>query len=563
MSTRSGMTAQPPGAYQAWLDFSAAGAGQAEEIDEAVIAVLEAVDLSESVYRLGLGRRLDPADEKALAPRIIAVRRALNQALAEDNASNLIEPLDPQRFNRNATLGENLLFGVMRDPKADEEALFSDPDLRAVLDSEGLIEALTEVGTRIASTMVEIFEGVSSDHFLFERFSFIAAEELPQFKEILSRSKPGRTSTPPPSDAARLIGLALSYIEPRHRLGLVTPDLMARIVRARKALRDRLPAALALAVEFYDPARTCVAAPLRDNFLFGRIDQTVAGATERVMATLHQVLRSTGLEREVYRIGLGFPVGPGGRLLPPTQRLAVALARCLIKRPDILVLDELLGLFGEVEGRAILDRVRARMEGRTVIAAMRDAETAATMDACLSFTGGRMRQPVAPVAGVEAPQAGPEQAEIEALRAVPMFATIDTARLKLIAFTSERISFEEGQILFRQGDPSDAAYIILEGAADVFLETASDRLYLATIGAHSIVGEMGVVSGAGRSATVVAAGTVSAIRLSRDVVLGLIGEFPQIALAMLRDQIKRIVSADARLARASGLKPRPQRHEEA
>jgi hypothetical protein len=40
--------------------------------------------------------------------------------------------------------------------------------------------------------------------------------------------------------------------------------------------------------------------------------------------------------------------------------------------------------------------------------------------------------------------------------------------------------------------------------------------------------------------------------LSRDVVLGLIGEFPQIALAMLRDQIRRTVHADARLATISG-----------
>ena len=45
-----------------------------------------------------------------------------------------------------------------------------------------------------------------------------------------------------------------------------------------------------------------------------------------------------------------------------------------------------------------------------------------------------------------------------------MFRDIDPARLKLLAFTSERVQFSDGQRFFSQGDPSDAAYVILEGA---------------------------------------------------------------------------------------------------
>jgi CRP-like cAMP-binding protein len=63
---------------------------------------------------------------------------------------------------------------------------------------------------------------------------------------------------------------------------------------------------------------------------------------------------------------------------------------------------------------------------------------------------------------------------------------------------------------------------------------------------------MGVVSGAARSATVVAGSDLTAIRLSKDVFLGLLTEFPQIALAVMRDQIRRIASTDARLAATIG-----------
>jgi putative ABC transport system ATP-binding protein len=61
--------------------------------------------------------------------------------------------------------------------------------------------------------------------------------------------------------------------------------------------------------------------------------------------------------------------------------------------------------------------------------------------------------------------------EIRVLRSVPIFGNLDTARLKLLAFTSERTVFAAGEVLFRQGDESDAAYVLLSGTADVVIET--------------------------------------------------------------------------------------------
>ena len=61
--------------------------------------------------------------------------------------------------------------------------------------------------------------------------------------------------------------------------------------------------------------------------------------------------------------------------------------------------------------------------------------------------------------------------EVEALRSVPLFAKIEPSKLKLLAFTSERLTFPAGQELFHQGDAGDAAYIILDGRADVSWST--------------------------------------------------------------------------------------------
>ena len=57
--------------------------------------------------------------------------------------------------------------------------------------------------------------------------------------------------------------------------------------------------------------------------------------------------------------------------------------------------------------------------------------------------------------------------EVELLKGVPIFSKVEQARLKLLAFTSERVNFGVGQEVCRQGDPGDTMYVILGGTADV------------------------------------------------------------------------------------------------
>jgi CRP-like cAMP-binding protein len=73
-----------------------------------------------------------------------------------------------------------------------------------------------------------------------------------------------------------------------------------------------------------------------------------------------------------------------------------------------------------------------------------------------------------------------------------------------------RRRFEAGEALFRQGDPSDVALQILSGSVDVLREVGDDAIVLGTVRAGEFVGEMGVLEGRTRSATVRAAGPVEA-----------------------------------------------------
>jgi CRP-like cAMP-binding protein len=132
-----------------------------------------------------------------------------------------------------------------------------------------------------------------------------------------------------------------------------------------------------------------------------------------------------------------------------------------------------------------------------------------------------------------------------------MFRDIDPARLKLLAFTSERVQFAECQRIFSQGDASDAAYVIIDGRANVILNTPGGEIKVAELGQNALLGEMGILSDAPRSATIMAAEPTTALRIDKRVFLELLAQFPQMALAVMRELANRLERTNAQLAAQS------------
>lgn len=143
------------------------------------------------------------------------------------------------------------------------------------------------------------------------------------------------------------------------------------------------------------------------------------------------------------------------------------------------------------------------------------------------------------------------EAEVQALRQVPMFRDIDKGRLKLLAFTSDRVRFSAGQYVFKRGDASDAAYVILDGEAHILLDTPTGPLKLTEFHAHDIMGEMGVLAEIPRSASIRAATDLMVLRIDKQVFLELLEQFPQISIAIMRELAHRLERTTSRLAEAA------------
>jgi len=132
------------------------------------------------------------------------------------------------------------------------------------------------------------------------------------------------------------------------------------------------------------------------------------------------------------------------------------------------------------------------------------------------------------------------QRETRMLRNIPMFAAVDDARLKLLSFTSERVVYMPGEAFIRQGEPGDSAFFIISGEADVVIDTKDGPLTVGDVGANELVGEIALLRGGRRTATVRARTPVTCLVLSKDVFFQLVREFPDVAIAVMYDLAVRL-----------------------
>lgn len=130
--------------------------------------------------------------------------------------------------------------------------------------------------------------------------------------------------------------------------------------------------------------------------------------------------------------------------------------------------------------------------------------------------------------------------EVEALQNIPLFAKIDASKLKLLAFTSERVSYDPGQDLFKQGDPGDAAYIILDGEADIIVDTPGGELVVASMKKNDFVGDIAILCDVPRTATVRATKPLSTLVITKDLFFQLVTEFPDMSVAIMRELAQRL-----------------------
>ncbi|HBF98491.1 MAG TPA: hypothetical protein DDW95_08080 [Alphaproteobacteria bacterium] len=379
--------------FAEWVDYAAAGAVGPYDIDGKLREITKRVALDDDIYQFGLRGTINPDAHPELTANLLIARQLLAQMLREPGYDGLIEPFDPHAYNHNATLGENLLFGTPTGTKLDPRHFTEDSVMRNFLVRVGLWDTLIEMGAVIAQTMVELFADLNPGHPFFEQYSFIAADDLPVFAEIVGRLRKLELTGLPETDRLALGNLPIGYIEARHRLGLIDAAMEEKILAARRQLTRDLPPDYLAAIEFYDPERYNSAASLMDNILFGRPVYGQAEAQSRIARLIAEVLDELNLRGEIFRVGLDFETGLGGKLLAAGQRQKLALARALLRQSDILIVNEALSAIDPASQAQIRDNIRSDYRGRGLIWVAAHREEAREFEHLLYIEDGKLCTP--------------------------------------------------------------------------------------------------------------------------------------------------------------------------
>jgi CRP-like cAMP-binding protein len=140
--------------------------------------------------------------------------------------------------------------------------------------------------------------------------------------------------------------------------------------------------------------------------------------------------------------------------------------------------------------------------------------------------------------------------EVDLLRRIPLFANVEPAKLKLMAFTSQRVTYEAGQELFHQGDAGDAAYVIIGGGADVLVDTPGGEIKVAHMDKNAFVGEIAILCDVPRTATIKASDRLETLKIMKETFLRLLMDNPEMGVEVMRVLADRLSNTTDELTAA-------------
>ena len=137
--------------------------------------------------------------------------------------------------------------------------------------------------------------------------------------------------------------------------------------------------------------------------------------------------------------------------------------------------------------------------------------------------------------------------DLAPLRRIPLLAGLDDTELGRLAAVAETVELAPGTILLREGEAGDALFVVLTGELAVSKRSGNADIPLAVVGPGEVQGELAVLEGRPRSATVRAVGPATLLRLRREALLDVLGRQPELALALLRTIAGRLRATESLL----------------
>ncbi|MEM0949405.1 MAG: cyclic nucleotide-binding domain-containing protein [Pseudomonadota bacterium] len=142
--------------------------------------------------------------------------------------------------------------------------------------------------------------------------------------------------------------------------------------------------------------------------------------------------------------------------------------------------------------------------------------------------------------------------ETKALSMTPLLKGIEPSKLRCLAFASDRIIFEDGESIIEQGEDADVGFVVMNGEAEMTVDTPKGGESLGTVGLGHLIGEAAMLAGTPYFISVSAKGPVEALCIRKEHLLKLLEGCADSTSIALQSLSKRIADVEARQNEAVG-----------
>ncbi|MDW4496505.1 ABC transporter transmembrane domain-containing protein [Sulfitobacter sp. D35] len=517
-----------------WLDPRLAGLDTVTDLRSWWLSLVDAMGSGSALFRRSLDQDCREDMDPALANRLVEVRPKVWAAIEAAGLQRHVHRFDPETYNPALGVANNLFYATLRRPMNHEE-LAEQTRLFELLRELGQEETLLELSTDVIEMLAQIFGTDGTEHPLFRNVGldprlFEAAARL-----VLDRKGDVHK---PLSEAEKIMLMTLPAQLPAEQFGAqFSKQIQDRVLKVRAAHAEKLRVELSDIFVAIDPDRVAPGLSVLENVLFGMVSDRAGARAEEVRKIVSDVLDAEGLRNQVMQLIYDLQMSHSGLNLPALFAEPLALSRATVKRPDILVLDQILASYDSDARQEMHENLRKLMPDTTMIYLSDAFGDAERFDQFLEIRQGRVVSAGLATPDIDESHAGADLTrKLRALESTDLFSGLSRKQLRLLAFGAKWYSASADEIIFnKDDDPGDGAYMILSGSAGLYdpLPDGTQDL-VATVGPGRLVGELGLIRNVPRALTMRAHTDVEALRLGAEEFLAVVENDASTAFKLLQ-----------------------------
>jgi ABC-type multidrug transport system fused ATPase/permease subunit len=519
-SIGAGNSADPLDAQ--WLDPSLAGESDAAMLHGWWMRIMDSAGSGSSLYRRGLEQKLAATSAPELCEKLVALRPRVAEALTSAKLARHVHVFDPERYNPALPVGDNLIFATPRQP-ITTELLAAQTEFMALLRDLGLDSVLLGLTRDVIETLRQIFGTDGIDHPLFRKLGLEPVTFETAIALIDAHRDRGWDDL---GDDDLALMMTIPFRISAEQIGPAFSDeIKQQILDLRASHGAQMRAALADVYAPLDAGGIAVGLTVLENALFGKLSDSAAGKADDVQNSVARTLEEGGARDLVVRLIFDVPITLGGANLPAALAEPLALCRAVIKKPDVLVLDNALASFGPEALGDVVENLRALLPDSLIVVLRDKFADPGMFDLHLELVQGRIASGEARVSDTGDSAARADLArKVRALEQTRLFSGLSRKQLRLLAFGARWYSAAAGEYVFhKDDDPSDGTYMVIDGRAGLYLpkEDGPDQL-ITMVEPGTLVGELGLIRGVPRALDMKAETDLSCLRIGAEEFLAVV-----------------------------------------